>query len=765
MTERLIQARLQHWLEERGKLNPNQAGFRRGRSTVDQLGRLSQRIFDAFEARKPQRAVLVLLDFARAYDRVWRAALLCKMARMGIPGCFIRWIRAFLSDRRARVRWGAARSDSRVFQEGLPQGSVLAPLLWLIYVNDIDEGMPEHISRSLFADDVALLACARTPGQCDSLLQPSLDAIDNWLERWKVTPSVSKCTATLFSLDPKESGGKVKPQLRLRGEPLPYARNPTFLGIKFDPQLTFSDHVADLKTKMARRRQCLQALAGKTWGSHRRTIRAAYIGYIRALFDYGAAIFGTYAAPSVRDRLEAEQNKCARVITGCIRATRKDALLAEADLPTLSLRTMQLAGTEYQRVTRLPEDDPGRSLLQKDVQPRLEHKAYNSWSRERQEAIAEGRPPPKPPDESAMLPYRPCLRRMGRWMADRAGVGGLPAEPMALYRGRAPWAQQLGHVHIITDLPSTTRRSDPPEVRREAAKRAIDRLPPSEVTIWSDGSAREGTSDGGAGALVQLHFLDRDVVVRAPAGTACSSLRAELMAMREALSTVTHLEARELDQVRTLCLLTDSRSSLQLLKRGAAGQTMALAADVWELLHALADRGVDSTLQWVPGHAGLDGNETADRLAGEAAAQEQAAVPVDLSSTRAAIKRHVRGLMARRVKAVHPHPAPTPDHDNLTRWEAVTLSQLRTGTSPLTRDTLLKIGLAADEQCPACGEPDSAAHLLLSCPAYEMARRRRWGIDPSLADVFGGPAAKIVGFLRGVGRTDPPVDPPASSPA
>ena len=300
LTERLIQARLQHWLEERGKLNPNQAGFRRGRSTVDQLGRLSQRIFDAFETRKPHRAVLVLLDFARAYDRVWRAALLCKMARMGIPGCFIRWIRAFLSDRRARVRWGAARSDSRVFQEGLPQGSVLAPLLWLVYVNDIDEGMPEHISRSLFADDVALLACARTAGDCDTLLQPCLNMIDDWLQRWKVTPSVSKCAATMFSLDPQESGGKVKPELRLRDETLPYARNPTFLGIKFDPQLTFTDHVEELKTKMARRSQCLKALAGKTWGSHRRTIRAAYIGYVRALFDYGAAIFDLRRAVGTR---------------------------------------------------------------------------------------------------------------------------------------------------------------------------------------------------------------------------------------------------------------------------------------------------------------------------------------------------------------------------------------------------------------------------------------------------------------------------------
>ena len=94
----------------------------------------------------------------------------------------------------------------------------------------------------------------------------------------------------------------------------------------------------------------------------------------------------------------------------------------------------------------------------------------------------------------------------------------------------------------------------------------------------------------------------------------------------------------------------------------------------------------------------------------------------------------------------------------------MTLSQLRTGTSPLTRDTLHKIGPAANDECPACVEPDSAAHLLTDCPAYEAARRRRWGVDPGLVDVLGGPAAKVVDFIEGVGRTEPPLDPPAPPP-
>ena len=347
MAERLLQARLQYWLESNHKLNVNQAGFRRGRSTIDQVGRITQQIFDGFEERPPNRAILVLLDFARAYDRVWRAALLAKMNRFGVPGCAIRWVRAFLVDRRARVRWGGGLPcRTPESSRGPPSGQCPRALLLLIYVNDIDSDMPQEVARSLYADDVALLATGRTIEACRRTLQPCLDKADEWLREWKVTPSVSKCCATVFTLDAKESGSRAQPKLTMRREDLEINTTPTFLGIKFDGQLTFNEHITDLKKKMGRRRQCLQALAGKSYGSHRRTIRTAYIGYIRALYDYGAAVFGTHSAPAAREKVEAEQNTHARLITGCIRLTMTGAVIAEADLAPLTVRAKQLAGME-----------------------------------------------------------------------------------------------------------------------------------------------------------------------------------------------------------------------------------------------------------------------------------------------------------------------------------------------------------------------------------------------------------------------------------
>ena len=99
---------------------------------------------------------------------------------MGTPGCTTRWVKTLLTDRRARVRWGSARSSQRIFQEGLPQGSVMAPLLWLIYCNDLNDDLSGDVTRSLYADDTALLATGRSLQACADRPQPDLDRVARW---------------------------------------------------------------------------------------------------------------------------------------------------------------------------------------------------------------------------------------------------------------------------------------------------------------------------------------------------------------------------------------------------------------------------------------------------------------------------------------------------------------------------------------------------------------------------------------------------------
>jgi len=298
--------------------------------------------------------------------------------------------------------------------------------------------------------------------------------------------------------------------------------------------------------------------------------------------------------------------------------------------------------------------------------------------------------------------------------------------------------------------------------RTSNALEALALFPDRDCTIWSDGSAKEGTIQGGGGALIELHREERSIECSAPAGVVCS-MRAELVAMAEALRCVTSLPADSSSRISTILLCTDSLSGLQLLSRGPADQQTVLAQEVWTLLNAIVDGGKSIALQWVPGHADIEGNEAADRIANQAAATcDQSTAPVDLSSARTAIRRWSSGLAKARAHR-HPHLQRTPGHDDLDRWGQVTVSQLRTGYSPLVRATLHRIGLATDPLCRECGEEDTVEHLLVSCPIYTEARSRFWGYLPTIYEVFSGPAQHIIDFLRRVGRTTAQVDPPPSA--
>ena len=766
LLERLVQTRLQYWLESRHLITPNQAGFRKGHSTMDQIARITQSIFDSFEQPKPGRAALALLDFQRAYDRVWRAALLAKLARLRVPPHAIAWIRGFLSDRRARVKWGTATSRWKVFQEGLPQGSVLAPLLWLVYMNDIDQNIPEDVEVSLYADDVAILATDRSLLGCSTRLQPALDAIDAWTERWKVPPSVGKCSVTYFSLDPKETGGKVAPPVTLRGEQLRHELRPTFLGVTLDDQLTFSAHIASLRSRMAKRRQCLQALSGKKYGSKRKTLRTAYISYIRAIFDYGAAAHHSHAAPTTRQLLEVEQNKCARAITGCLRLTNTKALLTEAGLPSLSTRAKLLTATEVSRFKRLPDDDPTRRTFANGPKPKLAYRGRESWRRACAEATRSGKPDPEPPDRDvAALSHRPCIRRVGEWVLKEAGIAGAPAAPVITFSPTPPWERHPDRTTFIVTLPEKTRRTDSPTKRRLAAQRAIEALPPADVTIWTDGSSRGNDAAGGGGARIDLHREQRTLEVTAPAGLACSSTAAELVAIRAGLEAVLALPEDSLGGCEQVNLLTDSKASLLRLSRGHCSQTSGRHLEIWRALHRLADRGIATTFQWVPGHAGIEGNEAADSLANQAAAAgPQETVPLDLMAVRTAVNK-VGRAWTKADSRRHPHPKLTPGHDNLTRKDQVTISQLRVERSPLTREVLHRIGRAADPLCRDCGDIDTVRHLLTECPAHCTARSNLWGGPlPTLESVLEDDADRIIEYLRRAGRDDPPVDAATADP-
>ena len=150
--ERIILSRLLFFLESNSILSPRQAGFRPGRSTLDQILFLSQSISNGFNKPRPgSGTILATIDFSNTFDLVWHPALFHKLISAGLPPCFARWTQSFLCDRRASVVYQNHKSRSFRVRRGVPQGSVLGPVLFSPFINNLPASLSSSVSCSLYA--------------------------------------------------------------------------------------------------------------------------------------------------------------------------------------------------------------------------------------------------------------------------------------------------------------------------------------------------------------------------------------------------------------------------------------------------------------------------------------------------------------------------------------------------------------------------------------------------------------------------------------
>ena len=209
-----------------------QTGFCKGRSCEDQITRIVQTIEDGFQQHPMKRSVLTLLDFSKAYDTVSREKLLVLMLKSGIPPTFIRWISSFHINRRGRVQLFNVFSSSRRFAQGLPQGCVLAPLLFLFYINDLASTLNDDAVIALFADDVSILTTARKREDAEATAQSVVSSVVTWSQEWKLNLNAEKSEVCPFST--WSSNSSWNPTIFIRNQNVRVNTTPGLLGVILD---------------------------------------------------------------------------------------------------------------------------------------------------------------------------------------------------------------------------------------------------------------------------------------------------------------------------------------------------------------------------------------------------------------------------------------------------------------------------------------------------------------------------------------------------
>ena len=197
--ERIILSRLLFFLESNSILSPPQAGFRPGRSTLDQILCLSQSISDGFNKPRPgYRTILSTIDFSKAFDSVWHPTLFHKHISAGLSLCFARWTQSFLSDRRASVVYQNHRGRFFRVRRGVPQGSVVCPVLFSLFINDLAASLPSSVSCSLYADNLANWSSSPSVPTVMEAIQGALFRLERWSEYLCLPLNPSKCKASFF---------------------------------------------------------------------------------------------------------------------------------------------------------------------------------------------------------------------------------------------------------------------------------------------------------------------------------------------------------------------------------------------------------------------------------------------------------------------------------------------------------------------------------------------------------------------------------------
>ena len=181
--ERITLFGLLFFLESNSILSPRQAGFRPGGSNLDQILYLSQSISDGFNKPRPSSwTILSTIDFSKAFDSVWHPALYHKLISAGLPPCFVRWTQSFFFDRSACVAYQNDKGRSFRVRRGVPQMSILGPVLFSLFINDLPASLPSSISCSLYADDLAIWSSSPSLRTVMEATQGALFRLERWSE-------------------------------------------------------------------------------------------------------------------------------------------------------------------------------------------------------------------------------------------------------------------------------------------------------------------------------------------------------------------------------------------------------------------------------------------------------------------------------------------------------------------------------------------------------------------------------------------------------
>jgi hypothetical protein len=231
--EKLILKRLKPIIAEKQLVPAHHFGFRKGHSTIDWVNRITDIIEKSLENK--DMCSTVFLDIAQAFDRVWHRGILHKL-RSALSYHFYLLLKSYLTNPHFCVGHEDLYSELKLIKAGVPQGSVLGPVLYLLYINDVPTA--SNNTMAIFADDTAVMAIEETVESSTRKLQSAVNKVAIWTRKWRIKLSKSKSVHTDLT------NKKIRQQpIFINGTKVPYASTAKYLCMTLDAKLRWKEHI------------------------------------------------------------------------------------------------------------------------------------------------------------------------------------------------------------------------------------------------------------------------------------------------------------------------------------------------------------------------------------------------------------------------------------------------------------------------------------------------------------------------------------------
>ena len=322
--ESILMKKLEPYIESNNIIPPHQFGFRKRHSTIEQVHRIVGLIRKAYESKEYCSALFI--DISQAFDKVWHEGLLYKIYNL-LPINTHKLIKSYLSNRSFEVKSNGIFSCSKKINAGVPQGSILGPILYIIYTTDMPTSLLTHTST--FADDTALVSIHKYPAVASDQLQTHVYELEKWLEKWKIMVNPTKCIHVTFTLRRDTC-----PPIKIFNSMIPQNVHVKYLGIHLDRRLTWSHHISAKITQIKLKTNQLQWLIGHRSSLDLEYKVLLYKTVIKPIWTYGIQLWGTACASNI-SKLQRRQSTILRLITGAPWFMRNANIHRDLNIPTV----------------------------------------------------------------------------------------------------------------------------------------------------------------------------------------------------------------------------------------------------------------------------------------------------------------------------------------------------------------------------------------------------------------------------------------------